>query len=155
MLGDELARRVLNAGEYRKYVGFHDRAVLGEGVHCLKCGCFVNLPADASNPMVQCPYCRYRFCYRCKTPWHPGVKCGERADVELEEWRKLKGAQKCPGCAKVGSNTARRPCRRRRGLFAFVSVFRARSFVWCCNAPPPTPAAAERVASHTTGRVVV
>ena len=98
---DKVARRVLRAPEYRKYIEFHDRAVIGEGINCLKCGCFVNMPENATNPMVQCPYCRYRFCFKCKTPWHPGVRCGERADVELEEWRRLRGAQRCPGCDKI------------------------------------------------------
>ena len=40
-------------------VDFYDRSVLGEGIHCLKCGSFVNLPRDG-DPMVQCPYCEYR-----------------------------------------------------------------------------------------------
>ena len=34
-------------------VDFYDRSVLGEGIHCLKCGSFVNLPRDG-DPMVQC-----------------------------------------------------------------------------------------------------
>ena len=59
---------------------FYDRSVLGEGIHCLKCGSFVNLPRDG-DPMVQCPYCAYRWCVRCKCPWHPNIKCSERADV--------------------------------------------------------------------------
>ena len=49
-------------------VDFYDRSVLGEGIHCLKCGSFVNLPRDG-DPMVQCPYCAYRWCVRCKCPW--------------------------------------------------------------------------------------
>ncbi len=79
---------------------FYDRSVLGEGIHCLKCGSFVNLPRDG-DPMVQCPYCAYRWCVRCKCPWHPNIKCSERADVEVEEWREQHGAQRCPGCFKV------------------------------------------------------
>ena len=52
-------------------VDFYDRSVLGEGIHCLKCGSFVNLPRDG-DPMVQCPYCAYRWCVRCKCPWTLG-----------------------------------------------------------------------------------
>ena len=84
----------------RAQVDFYDRSVLGEGIHCLKCGSFVNLPRDG-DPMVQCPYCAYRWCVRCKCPWHPNIKCSERADVEVEEWREQHGAQRCPGCFKV------------------------------------------------------
>jgi len=99
-ISDLHARRVLGRKEYRKFVDFYDRSVLGEGIHCLKCGSFVNLPRDG-DPMVQCPYCAYRWCVRCKCPWHPNIKCSERADVEVEEWREQHGAQRCPGCFKV------------------------------------------------------
>ena len=36
----------------RAQVDFYDRSVLGEGIHCLKCGSFVNLPRDG-DPMVR------------------------------------------------------------------------------------------------------
>ena len=93
-------------------VDFYDRSVLGEGIHCLKCGSFVNLPRDG-DPMVQCPYCAYRWCVRCKCPWHPNIKCSERADVEVEEWREAHGAQRCPGCFKqcINQILAARPQR--------------------------------------------
>ena len=52
-ISDLHARRVLGRKEYRKFVDFYDRSVLGEGIHCLKCGSFVNLPRDG-DPMVQC-----------------------------------------------------------------------------------------------------
>ena len=94
---------MLGRKEYRKFVDFYDRSVLGEGIHCLKCGSFVNLPRDG-DPMVQCPYCAYRWCVRCKCPWHPNIKCSERADVEVEEWREAHGAQRCPGCFKLCIN---------------------------------------------------
>ena len=102
-ISDLHARRVLGRKEYRKFVDFYDRSVLGEGIHCLKCGSFVNLPRDG-DPMVQCPYCAYRWCVRCKCPWHPNIKCSERADVEVEEWREAHGAQRCPGCFKLCIN---------------------------------------------------
>ena len=72
-ISDLHARRVLGRKEYRKFVDFYDRSVLGEGIHCLKCGSFVNLPRDG-DPMVQCPYCAYRWCVRCKCPLDPGQK---------------------------------------------------------------------------------
>jgi hypothetical protein len=110
-------------------VDFYDRSVLGEGIHCLKCGSFVNLPRDG-DPMVQCPYCAYRWCVRCKCPWHPNIKCSERADVEVEEWREAHGAQRCPGCFKIiekddpescnhmtHKNTDVMPCTRERTDF--------------------------------------
>ena len=112
-------------------VDFYDRSVLGEGIHCLKCGSFVNLPRDG-DPMVQCPYCAYRWCVRCKCPWHPNIKCSERADVEVEEWREAHGAQRCPGCFKIiekddpescnhmtHKNTDVMPCTRERTDFCY------------------------------------
>ena len=101
VIGPEIAKRMMNREEYERFIGFHDRAILGEGIHCLKCNFFVNLPSNAANPMVQCPYCRFRFCYRCKTAWHTGLRCEERPDTELEEWRRSQGAQRCPGCYKI------------------------------------------------------
>ena len=61
----------------RAQVDFYDRSVLGEGIHCLKCGSFVNLPRDG-DPMVQCPYCAYRWCVRCKCP---SAICAETKDI--------------------------------------------------------------------------
>ena len=101
VIGPETAKRLLTREEYNRFNDFNDRALFGEGMHCLKCSFFVNLPANAANPMVQCPYCRFRFCYRCKTAWHTGLRCEERPDNELEEWRKSRGAQRCPGCYKI------------------------------------------------------
>ena len=100
-IGPEVAKRVLSRDEYTRFCSFLDRAILGEGMECLKCNLFVNLPENAANPMVQCPYCRHRFCHRCKTDWHTGMRCEERPDQELEEWRQSKGAMKCPGCYKI------------------------------------------------------
>ena len=133
-ISDLHARRVLGRKEYRKFVDFYDRSVLGEGIHCLKCGSFVNLPRDG-DPMVQCPYCAYRWCVRCKCPWHPNIKCSERADVEVEEWREAHGAQRCPGCFKIiekddpescnhmtHKNTDVMPCTRERTDFCIVCV---------------------------------
>ncbi|KAJ8604327.1 hypothetical protein CTAYLR_002490 [Chrysophaeum taylorii] len=131
-IADALARLVLGRAEYRKFLDFSDRSVLGDGMHCLKCGCFVNLPADSAEPLVQCPYCAYRWCVRCKCPWHPGVQCDERGDVQLEEWRELQGAQRCPGCYKiiekddpetcnhmVHKSTDPLPCNRERTDFCY------------------------------------
>jgi hypothetical protein len=100
-IGPEVSKRVLSKDEYLRFCSFLDRAVLGEGINCLKCNLFVNLPENASNPMVQCPYCRHRFCHKCKTDWHTGMRCEERPDQELEQWRASKGAMKCPGCYKI------------------------------------------------------
>ena len=61
-------------------------------------------PGDWICPNPACEVVVYgtrSICFKCKTPWHPGVRCGERADVELEEWRRLRGAQRCPGCDKI------------------------------------------------------
>ena len=82
-IGPEVSKRVLSKDEYLRFCSFLDRAVLGEGINCLKCNLFVNLPENASNPMVQCPYCRHRFCHKCKTDWHTGMRCEERPDQEL------------------------------------------------------------------------
>ena len=129
------ARR--DAAGVRKFVDFYDRSVLGEGIHCLKCGSFVNLPRDG-DPMVQCPYCAYRWCVRCKCPWHPNIKCSERADVEVEEWREQHGAQRClVGCFKViekddpescnhmtHKSTDVMPCTREHGLLLLLCTRR-------------------------------
>ena len=84
------------------------------------------------STQVQCPYCAYRWCVRCKCPWHPNIKCSERADVEVEEWREAHGAQRCPGCFKIiekddpescnhmtHKNTDVMPCTRERTDFCF------------------------------------
>lgn len=101
IISDAHARLVLSKRDYHKFLHFSDRSALGDGMHCIKCGCFVNLPADSAQPSVQCPYCAYRWCVRCKCAWHPNVRCNERADIELEEWRAHQGAQRCPGCYKI------------------------------------------------------
>ena len=132
IISDEQVRFVLNRKQYAKFIEFSDRSVLGDGINCLKCGCFVNLPTDSSEPMVQCPYCAYRFCRTCKCPWHPGVKCNDRADLELEQWRELQGAQRCPGCYRiiekddpetcnhmVHKTTDPMPCNRERTDFCY------------------------------------
>ena len=92
-ISDLHARRVLGRKEYRKFVDFYDRSVLGEGIHCLKCGSFVNLPRDG-DPMVQCPYCAYRWCVRCKCPLDPGQKSNFIHRRDLTHW--LNSAQVAP-----------------------------------------------------------
>ena len=131
---DVHARRVLKRQEYHKFADFYDRSVLGDGIHCLKCGCFVNLPRDG-DPMVQCPYCAYRWCVRCKCPWHPNIKCSERADVELEEWREQQGAQRCPGCFKIIEKDDPESCNHMtHKLTDAMPCTRERSdFCYCCG----------------------
>ncbi|KAJ1459599.1 hypothetical protein M885DRAFT_613207 [Pelagophyceae sp. CCMP2097] len=132
---DALARRVLTGAEYRKFNDFVDRCVLGDGLHCLKCGCFVNLPPDAAEPLVQCPYCAYRWCVKCKCPWHPNVQCDERADIELEEWRELHGAQNCPGCFKIIEKDDSETCNHmvHKLSDALPCVRERTDFCYCCG----------------------
>ena len=68
-------------------VDFYDRSVLGEGIHCLKCGSFVNLPRDG-DPMVQCcvgitaetPHAIEQFLHRSNVRIVPTVgACGASA----------------------------------------------------------------------------
>lgn len=98
-----LAKRILTKIQYDKFIEFSDRALYGEGMRCIFCNNFVNLPEIGnSNSMVECPYCVQRFCLRCKKPWHYGAKCPlDNVDDSLEAWKTDSGAQKCPACHKL------------------------------------------------------
>lgn len=101
-IGPDIAKRVLNAVQYEKFLEFSDRALFGEGMRCIFCNNFVNYPSSGSQAMVECPYCVQRFCIRCKKPWHYGTRCPlDKVDDSLEAWKKDSGAQKCPACHKL------------------------------------------------------
>jgi len=95
------AQRVLNRDEFSRFNLFNDRAVYGDGMACIFCGNFVIFPERMSGVMVACPYCRQRFCMKCKVAWHVGVDCTEEGKDDLEDWRRQHGATRCPGCFKV------------------------------------------------------
>lgn len=132
---DNLARRVLPSKNYKKFVEFSDRSILGDGTNCVKCGCFVNLPTDSAELMVECPYCAYRWCVRCKCDWHPNVPCNERAEAELEEWRELQGAQRCPGCYKIIEKDDPETCNHmvHKSTDAIPCTAERTDFCYCCG----------------------
>jgi len=53
-----------------------------------KCGVgMIGDMKDSKNPMLQCPKCKFRFCFNCKTDeFHTGSTC-----EDFQEWKKLNG----------------------------------------------------------------
>ena len=96
-------RFVPNLAQFQRFLDFHDRAVLGEGMRCIYCHFFVNFNLNGKVIMVECPHCVRRFCLRCRQPWHYVGRCTVEVadDLELENWKEGSGAQKCPGCSKL------------------------------------------------------
>lgn len=102
LIDPKYIQRVLNRKEFKRFNLFNDRALFGDGISCIYCSHYVIFPPTADLSRVTCPYCNKQFCMRCQKPWHKCTDCLSRKDKsELEEWRKLTGAQKCPGCLKV------------------------------------------------------
>ena len=101
VLESKFSQRVLNKDEFERFNLFNDRAVYGDGMACIFCGNFVIFPERMGGVMVACPYCRQRFCMKCKVAWHVGVDCTDQGKDELEDWRKAQGATRCPGCYKI------------------------------------------------------
>eukprot|EP01041_Mallomonas_annulata_P004375 gene4376-8716_t len=97
------AKRFLSAANYTRFLDFMDRSTLGEGIRCIFCANFVNLPTETKMLMVECPHCVRRFCMRCRRPWHYKATCPLEAqdDLELQNWKAGSGAQKCPACSKL------------------------------------------------------
>lgn len=99
-----MAKRVVNAAQYSRFIDFLDRALFGDGIRCIFCENFVIYPSNSKISMVTCPYCVQLFCMRCRQPWHFGAqKCPlEKAEDEsLEVWKAASGAQRCPACRKL------------------------------------------------------
>jgi len=60
--------------------------------------------------LVECSECRFRWCFRCHGPEHPGLKCSKNlaADDQLKKWAKHRSAennapaaQRCPSCKVI------------------------------------------------------
>lgn len=129
-----IAKRVLKEGQYKRFLDFQDRAMYGEGLRCIFCDQYVNLPVDNSISIVSCPHCLQRFCIRCKQSYTVFHKCPlAHVDDSLEQWKKQSGAQRCPSCLKLiekdGEETCNHmvhkvtdsiPCVRERTDFCYI-----------------------------------
>ena len=90
VLEPKFSQRVLNKDEFERFVLFNDRAVYGDGMACIFCGNFVIFPERMGGVMVACPYCRQRFCMKCKVAWHVGQDCTIEGKDDVEEVREKK-----------------------------------------------------------------
>ncbi|GMI10766.1 hypothetical protein TrRE_jg3075 [Triparma retinervis] len=131
----KFAQRVLNRDEFERFNLFNDRAVYGDGMACIFCGNFVIFPDRMGGVMVACPYCRQRFCMKCKVAWHVGVDCMEEGKDDLEEWRKLHGATRCPGCFKVIEKDDPETCNHmvHKAVDSIPCVQERTDFCYCCG----------------------
>jgi hypothetical protein len=99
-----LARQFLSREDYQRYLDFHDRAVHGEGVRCIRCAAYIPLPDSRVNKiyLVACQDCTLVFCSQCKCLSHNGKRCPVDVDMEqFEKWGKRAGAMKCPACSRL------------------------------------------------------
>jgi len=92
---------------------YHDRMFhvhLSNDPNCLYCpkaSCSTPMIRENDNPLLQCPKCNYRFCFKCKTSdWHSGASCEQyaqwkrensQADQRFETWAK-QNTKPCPKC---------------------------------------------------------
>ncbi|GMH76545.1 hypothetical protein TrST_g10076 [Triparma strigata] len=131
----KFGQRVLNKDEYERFNLFNDRAVFGDGMACIFCGNFVIFPDRMGGVMVACPYCRQRFCMKCKVAWHVGVDCTEEGKDELEEWRKAHGATRCPGCFKVIEKDDAETCNHmvHKATDSIPCIQERTDFCYCCG----------------------
>ena len=134
LLDAHIAKRVLKEAQYKRFLDFQDRAMYGEGMRCIFCDHYVNLPLDTTISIVTCPHCMQRFCIRCKQAYNVYHKCPlAHVDDSLEQWKKQSGAQKCPSCLKLiekdGEETCNHmvhkltdaiPCIRERTDFCYI-----------------------------------
>jgi hypothetical protein len=98
-----LARQFLSREDHERYLDFHDRAVHGEGVRCIRCSSYIPLPDSRVNKiyLVACPDCTLVFCSQCKSLSHNGKRCPVDVDMEqFERWGRRAGAMKCPACSR-------------------------------------------------------
>ncbi|GMH56490.1 hypothetical protein TL16_g02146 [Triparma laevis f. inornata] len=135
VLEPKFSQRVLNKDEYNRFNLFNDRAVFGDGMACIFCGNFVIFPDRMGGVMVACPYCRQRFCMKCKIAWHVGVDCTNEGKDELEEWRKSHGATRCPGCFKVIEKEDAETCNHmvHKATDSIPCVQERTDFCYCCG----------------------
>ena len=134
LLDARVAKRVLKEAQYKRFLDFQDRAMYGEGMRCIFCDHYVNLPIDTTISIVTCPHCLQRFCIRCKQAYSVYHKCPlAHVDDSLEQWKMQSGAQKCPACLKLiekdGDETCNHmvhkitdaiPCIRERTDFCYI-----------------------------------
>jgi len=135
VLEAKFAQRVLNKDEFERFNLFNDRAVYGDGMACIFCGNFVIFPERMGGVMVACPYCRQRFCMKCKIAWHLGVDCTEEGKDDLEEWRKSHGATRCPGCFKVIEKDDPETCNHmvHKAVDSIPCIQERTDFCYCCG----------------------
>lgn len=80
---------------------------------CPRCRRLTELPADRPRDrraakyglMVDCPDCRFVWCFHCQAPWHQGLTCAKNraGDELLKKWARQRtlsdyNAQRCPKC---------------------------------------------------------
>jgi len=103
---------VVDRNVFEKYTRFLLDAHLAADPDCRWCpkkGCSTPMIGNKANPMMECPKCRFRFCFNCKTDeWHQGATCekfqqwkrdNDQAGAKFEEWAKLH-TKACPKCGK-------------------------------------------------------
>ena len=132
---EKFSQRVLNKDEYERFLLFNDRAVYGDGMACIFCGQFVIFPERMGGVMVACPYCRQRFCMKCKIAWHVGYDCTNEGKDELEDWRKAAGATRCPGCFKVIEKDDAETCNHmvHKATDSIPCIQERTDFCYCCG----------------------
>jgi hypothetical protein len=135
VLESKFAQRVLNKDEFERFNLFNDRAVYGDGMACIFCGNFVIFPERMGGVMVACPYCRQRFCMKCKVAWHVGVDCTETGKDELEDWRRSHGATRCPGCFKIIEKDDPETCNHmvHKATDSIPCIQERTDFCYCCG----------------------
>lgn len=86
---------------------------LGRDKNCKFCprpNCGMAMYQMGDDPMLVCPKCELKFCFKCNTEdWHSGITCKNfqkwkkengDADALFEKWKnsKKKNVKKCPRC---------------------------------------------------------
>lgn len=70
---------------------------------CPNCRTIIFGRCFEDKPMARCtnPFCACRFCVSCKTPWHEGLPCLDRAKMDSESTDFIsKTSKACPRCSR-------------------------------------------------------
>jgi hypothetical protein len=98
-----LAQQLLSHEQYQRFLDYHERAIHGDGVRCIRCSTFIPLPDSRVNKiyLVACQSCTLVFCSQCKSLSHGGKRCPVDVDTDqFEGWVRKAGAMKCPACSR-------------------------------------------------------